>query len=215
MTRGPGTRSPDRPGVAEGLRSGMLLSSGLALVIHVTVGLPVLVVWLAALVGGAGLLGAMGGSGGVLGDRRVLRAGLFPALAAVVAYDVSRLLLVELGGFPIHPFGAFPHFGGALVGSGGSETVRWVVGSGFHVINGIAFALAYVVLLGRRGVLTGIGWGLGLELAMIALYPRWLQIAELQLFLTMSVLGHVAYGATLGWTAARAVVRIPSRPATP
>jgi hypothetical protein len=47
-----------RPSVAEVVRSATLLSSGLALVVHITVGLPLVRVWAAAIAGGGAVLPA-------------------------------------------------------------------------------------------------------------------------------------------------------------
>jgi hypothetical protein len=53
--------------------------------------------------------------------------------------------------------------------------------------------------LGTRGWREGILWALGLELAMVAVYPGWLHIgALLEEFVAVSLIGHLAYGSVLG-----------------
>jgi hypothetical protein len=103
-------------------------------------------------------------------------------------------------GFDLHvsPFKALPFFGNALIGVAPGSTASWVAGTAFHLVNGVSFGVAYTVLAGRRNVLWAVGFGLGLEAFMLTLYPRWLQIEALQEFTQMSLLGHVAYGLSLG-----------------
>jgi hypothetical protein len=138
--------------------------------------------------------------------RRRLRAGAVAGVAALAAYDVSRWVLVEVLGFRLGPFEAFAGFGRALWGAGAQGW--WVTASGVavHVANGLGFAMGYTLLARRPGPASGIAFALGLEVAMVALYPDWLRIQAVDEFLQVSMVGHLAYGATLGW-ASRAVLR--------
>lgn len=131
--------------------------------------------------------------------RGRLRAGLPAAVAALVAYDLSRWTMVEVLGFAFEPFEAFGAFGRAFWGE--AATGWWVGASGvaIHVVNGLGFAIGYTLLAGRRGPLAGILFALGLEAAMVVLYPSWLRIQAVDEFLQVSMVGHVVYGATLGW----------------
>ncbi|MGY6502146.1 MAG: hypothetical protein ACXIVQ_14780 [Acidimicrobiales bacterium] len=140
---------------------------------------------------------------GLAAGRRQLLIGFAAAAVAVIAYDVSRLFLVNVLGFHIDPFKAFPFFGAGLIGQDASNTAHWIAGTVFHFVNGITFGIAYTIWLGRRGVVWGIGYGLGLEAIMIGLYPAWLQIDAMAEFTTVSVFGHIAYGAALGYFAKR------------
>lgn len=135
---------------------------------------------------------------GAYRSSQLVRSGFLAAVPALVAYDLSRLLVSVTLGMEIGPFDAFPHFGSALVGEGAPTVLRWVVGSGFHVINGVTFGIAYALVVRRVGVVTGIAWGLALEAIMLGVYPWWLQIEQLGEFLQLSIIGHVCYGATLG-----------------
>jgi hypothetical protein len=128
----------------------------------------------------------------------LVRAGFVAGVPALLAYDSSRLLVSELAAMEISPFDAFPHFGGALIGQDASETARRVTGAGFHVVNGLSFAVAFAIVFRAKGIVAGIVWGLGLEAAMLGVYPWWLQIEQLGEFVGLSVIGHVSYGATLG-----------------
>jgi hypothetical protein len=98
----------------------------------------------------------------------------------------------------VSPFGAFKMFGELLIGPA-PESVRFAVGTVYHYFNGVSFAIGYCFLLGGRNWKWGIAWGLLLEAAMLTIYPGWLDLeAVMAEFVSMSVLGHVAYGSVLG-----------------
>lgn len=187
------------------------MATGAALVVHILVDVPL---WLSVLmaVGAAGCVLAVAARrhpGGTVVGRQVLLVGLGSAAAALVAYDATRLVVAELAHFEVGPFEAFKHFGNGLLGRQGPPTTAvWVAGSAFHVVNALAFGIAYTVAAGRKGVIAGLVFGLGLELVMLGLYPAWLQIPNLREFTTMSMLGHVAYGVTLGYLAQRGLDRV-------
>ncbi len=145
---------------------------------------------------------------------RRLRAGLPAAVAALLAYDVSRWAVVEVLGLTFAPFEAFGAFGRAFWGEG--ATGWWVEASGIgvHVVNGLGFAIGYTLLAGRRGPLAGVVFALGLEAAMVVLYPPWLRIQAVDEFLQVSMVGHVVYGATLGWVARALLQRAHQRTRT-
>ena len=128
-----------------------------------------------------------------------IRLGVVIGIAATLAYDGSRLALVELTGLHVGPFDALPLFGRALAGTSADPTAALLLGTAYHYLNGVTFAIGYCVLLRRRSWLYGVGWALLLEAAMLAVYPGWLSIdALLPEFTIMSMLGHLAYGTTLG-----------------
>ena len=89
------------------------------------------------------------------------------------------------------------------MGTDASITLQWVVGSAFHFCNGLAFAVAYSYWFAPKGPLAGIAFAMVLEAFMLGLYPGWLKIAEYAPFLTMSLIGHLVYGAVLGVLARR------------
>lgn len=128
-----------------------------------------------------------------------LSTGVIVGILATMAYDTSRWLLVIIGQLDVSPFEAFNLFGKLIIGSQNSATITFIVGLSYHLLNGIAFAIAYCFLLGGRNWKWGILWALGLEAAMLAIYPGWLDLeAVLAEFVAMSILGHVAYGSVLG-----------------
>lgn len=132
--------------------------------------------------------------------RRV-RIGLLAGLSATLAYDAARYGLVALLSWSIEPFHVWSLFGEALIGSGASGQAQFAVGTVYHFANGLGFAVAFVLIVRRPNWRLGVLWGLALELAMALLYPSWLRMEQLQKFITMSVLGHIVYGATLGQVA--------------
>lgn len=182
------------------------VGSGACLVVTLATGAPL---WLGLLgvIGAASFLGAYRWAHLDDAGRRDLlarlRAGVLAGLLATLAYDAVRWLLVLVGRLDLSPFGAFPLFGELLVGPA-PLALRVLLGALYHLVNGVSFAVAFCLLLGGRDWRLGILWGLGLEAAMLAVYPGWLELdAVLAEFVTMSFLGHVAFGAVLGRVSAR------------
>lgn len=139
--------------------------------------------------------------------RRAVTVGLVVGVAAVVAYDVSRFALVALFSLDADPWEALPLFGELLTGRDADTNLARSVGFLFHVANGVGFAVAYTIVLGRRGPVFGVGWALLLEAATLTFYPGWLDIRAIQEFATVSMVGHLCYGLTLGIGAARLLDR--------
>jgi len=139
-------------------------------------------------------------------------------LVATLLYDGSRTLLSQLDSSPYQPFEVLSVFGRALLGGGVSAEAALAAGLAFHFLNGVSFGLAYVFILGRqavksptRALATGITWGLFLETFQLTLYPGWLNIAAYREFVTISFLGHVVYGATLGLMSRKLLAGLESR----
>lgn len=178
------------------------LGSGVSLVFAIVFGAPLawsLLLLAAAAVSLVGFRWSHSDAASRLHLRRRLSTGLVAGLAATAAYDVSRLALVQVGGLRVSPFKALPLFGQLLVGVDSPPSVALFAGAAYHLLNGVAFATAYCLLLGGRDWRLGILWALGLEAAMLAVYPGWLDLGNvLGEFAAMSILGHVAYGAVLG-----------------
>lgn len=168
-------------------------------------------VWLIlAAVGGPSLaVGVVGWNAASDDTRAWIRhraaVGLVAGIVGLAAYDAARWIIVLVGGLSVNPFEALPVFGGLLVGEDASATARWIAGSGYHVFNGLGFAVFFAVLLGRRGPLAGIAWALVLEVAMLAVYPGWLDIRARAEFTVVSMSGHVAYGAAIGLVCRRRI----------
>lgn len=187
----------------------VFLASGAALVTHLVTGAPLALVLAGLVAVGSLTVARLVWAEPDARQRWMTRVGVGVAAGVVstVAYDVSRWALVELGGMHLSPFKAFPLFGEALIGADAGSAPAQAAGIVFHLLNGIAFGVAYTVWFGHRGVWWGVAFALGLEAFMLALYPGWLDIRSIREFTQISVLGHVAYGVTLGWTARRLLDR--------
>ncbi len=129
---------------------------------------------------------------------RRARAGLVAGLAATVAYDGSRWIAVNVLHDTFWPFDIYPIFGQAIIGMGHGFGVITAIGVLYHYTNGLCFGVAYAIILGTRGWWTGVFWALGLETLMLAVYPGWLHPRAFDEFVSISLLGHLVYGATLG-----------------
>lgn len=135
----------------------------------------------------------------------IARAGMTAGLGATLIYDLTRAILSQLDPSPFDPFGAIRIFGTLLVGSSATLPLIMTAGILLHIVNGTCFGLSYAALFGRDGqrttssaVVTGVSWGLFLELFQATLYPQWLRVAALSEFLVISALSHVAFGLSLG-----------------
>jgi hypothetical protein len=133
--------------------------------------------------------------------------GVRAGAAATVAYDVTRYVVVKAFGLSVNPFAALPLFGQLLLSHTGSTPATVATGIAYHVTNGVGFGTAYAVVLADRGMPAGIAWALVLEAAMLTFYPGWLDVRAIGELFSMTLLGHVAYGAVLGWLSRRLVVR--------
>jgi hypothetical protein len=136
---------------------------------------------------------------------RTVAAGIGVGLSATLLYDLAKTLLSQLDPSPFDPFHVIAVFGALIVGADADPVLLTAAGTAFHLVNGTSFGVAYLFLFARdgrttlrRALLTGVGWGLFLETFQLTLYPGWLDIRLYQEFATISALGHVVYGATLG-----------------
>jgi len=135
-------------------------------------------------------------------SRRV-RLGLLAGLAATAAYDAVRYLAVAVTSWSVRPFQVFALFEQLLVGRDAPAGVQYLAGTGFHLLNGLGFAVGYAMVVRRPGVVSAVVWALVLEAFTVALYPPWLGLTAVGEFVSVSLLGHLAYGATLGLATAR------------
>lgn len=127
--------------------------------------------------------------------RRRAAAGLIAGLLGVAAYDVARVLLVQVLHYQLDPFGTWPIFGQLIIG-GDKGTAQWIVGTGYHYLNGVMFAVARCMLLPGRLWLFGVAWALGLEAFTLTFYPGWLNLHDivLQEFTVVSMGGILRTG---------------------
>ena len=128
-------------------------------------------------------------------------------LVGIVAYDTIRLVMVKVFHYRFWPFDILRIFGQALIGPNASHVMQTAAGVLFHATNGIAFGIAFVMICRRPTIWWGILWGLFLECCMVSLYPGWLHVKFMQEFLSVSIVGHLAFGLTLGGIAQRYLSR--------
>jgi hypothetical protein len=129
-----------------------------------------------------------------------LLAGLLAGLPATGAYDLVRLLVVRVGHLAIWPFDTLPLFGQAILGPGRPPGIVLAVGVCYHYLNGACFSAAYSLLFRHRLFVAGVAWAMGLEIAMLVVYPRWLPALGPVLgeFTVVSLAGHTAFGTVIG-----------------
>jgi hypothetical protein len=136
--------------------------------------------------------------------RRRASVGVWAGLLGTLAYDGSRILLVRLADLPYRPFEALPLFGRLLAGASVSDNAALAVGTLYHYLNGVSFAVAYTFIFAGRRWIFGLLWALGLEVLMLAVYPTWLDLRAVRSeFTVVSSIGHLAYGAVIGIFAQR------------
>lgn len=110
-------------------------------------------------------------------------------------------------------------FGTLIVGVAAPAPWIWAAGVAFHLLNGIAFAMAYAEFLGttaarsvRWALVTGMLWGVGLETFQLVIFPGWLSIGFVAEFATISFASHLVYGATLATVVRRRELAARLRP---
>src|SRR6266511_394953 len=131
---------------------------------------------------------------------RSLKTGLISGSFATVSYDTTKFALSQWNPSPYNPFEVIRVFGILLVGSATPEAIVYSAGTAFHLVNGISFGIAFCLLFGHHGIGAGIAWGIFLEVFQLTLYPGWLDIRFYQEFVQISALGHLVYGAVLGFS---------------
>jgi hypothetical protein len=130
--------------------------------------------------------------------------GALYGLAATVIYDLIRPLLKWIFQFQYPPFRAMTIFGTLITGLAPEDPVSQIAGWTYHFWNGISFGMMYVLIWPRGGWISGLAWGLGLQLLMMIVYPSFLN-ARLSDpgFLTMGIVGHSFWGVVLGYLVRR------------
>lgn len=189
------------PTVAQRILAVAFLSSGAALVTYIVAGISLAAgLALAAALLMAAWLWTWRAAGSLVRPvlLRVTVVGLVAGVAATGAYDASKFALSHYDASVYNPFAVLPIFGAAIVGSAAPATAQNLAGWAYHVLNGATFGAAFALLVPRRGIVTGILWGLFLEAFQLALFPGWLGITAYTEFAQVSALSHVAYGTSLG-----------------
>lgn len=130
---------------------------------------------------------------------RAIVIGAAAGLIATLVYDAVRPVLVYAMGSRYDPFRAIPLFGQLITGLAPTDQRALLAGWAYHFWNGVSFGVIYALVRPMGGWKTGLAWGLGLQLLMMAAYPRLLQ-ARLDdpAFMATGIIGHSFWGAALG-----------------
>jgi hypothetical protein len=145
---------------------------------------------------------------------RTAGTGALAGVLATVAYDVTKFGLSHLEASTYDPFAVLRTFGVVIAGPATPVGAAYAIGAVYHTLNGVAFGVAFAFLLGRRGLLAGVVWGLFLEAFQLTLFPGWLNVQAFQEVAQISALSHLVYGAVLGhlchrWLDERPNARLP------
>jgi hypothetical protein len=130
-----------------------------------------------------------------------VRGGLLAGVLGLLAYDLVRLLVLSTHLVPFNPFRPIEVFGLLILDRYQDSLTTKLVGWLFHTWNGLSFALMYTLAFGRGRIAWAMAWALLLETAMLATYPSLFHVVLAWPFVTISLIGHLAYGAAIGWAA--------------
>ncbi len=129
----------------------------------------------------------------------IIRMGLLAGIAATAGYDIIRLLIVTIFHFTIRPFDTFKFFGQIIMDKPISNQTAYTIGFLYHLLNGITFSIAFFIVFNGKHWLYGILWAFVLELMMLVVYPRFLNIQSvMEEFTIVSCSGHTVYGSIIG-----------------
>ena len=130
---------------------------------------------------------------------KTVRIGLVAGIFASAGYDGIRWLIVSIFHFTIRPFDTFKFFGQMILNPAVDPALAYTVGFFYHLVNGITFGIAYFILFNGRHWLYGVAWAFVLEVLMLCVYPKFLNMQSvLQEFTIVSCSGHFVYGIILG-----------------
>jgi hypothetical protein len=139
-----------------------------------------------------------------------LRAGIIAGLLGLIAYDVVRFGIYQSGVIEFYPFHALPRLGSLITGVPPEATPAIFAGWLYHIWNGFNFAIIYALVAGAAMWYWGVAWAMLLEIGMLATYPTFLAVRDDWAFRTVSLIGHIVYGITIGVTVRR-LGRTPAR----
>lgn len=129
--------------------------------------------------------------------RRVVRVGAVAGLVGTLAYDLFRVPFVF--GLGMRLLSPIESYGVLLLGAGGSSGLTDVAGWGYHVLNGMAFSVAYAVVLRGRHWGFGVAWALVLESgAVFSPFASAYALDGKYAAIALAYLAHVPYGIAVG-----------------
>lgn len=143
-----------------------------------------------------------------------LRLGLVAGLVSTLAYDGVRLVIQAAPIFDYSAFRSIRIFGSWIADQPESAVAAQAAGWTYHFWNGVAFAIIFLLIFGRRPWYYGLAYGLVMELCMLGLFPFFLRVTDEVGFIVISLIGHAVYGAVLGLLAQRYALEWPGRRST-
>jgi hypothetical protein len=132
-----------------------------------------------------------------------LVAGVGAGIAATAVYDVARLAMVRSGLFDYNPFISHGIFGHLITGRPTDDPVALAAGWAYHLWNGVGIAVMYTLIAGRAHAKYAVGWAMAMEAAWLVTVPSVINVKPHVQLVVVSIIGHLAYGAALGWAARR------------
>ena len=132
-----------------------------------------------------------------------LWVGLWAGLVATVVYDGVRYLVQHAHLFGYSGFVPILMFGGWITGRPMTSVAAKIAGWSYHYWNGATFGVIYTLAAGRTAWWWGVGYGVLMECCMLGLFPMFLKINNTFDFVAISMIGHLFYGATLGFLSQR------------
>jgi hypothetical protein len=134
---------------------------------------------------------------------RRFSAGAVAGITGLLAYDLVRLTVYSSHLLDYYPFHAIPILGSLITGQPATAVSSVLAGWLYHIWNGFSFAIIYALLAGPAHWWWGVAWAMLLEIGMLLSYPSFLAIQASASFVTVSLIGHAAYGVALGVTVRR------------
>jgi hypothetical protein len=178
------------------------LSSGMALIFSLAFSVPlsiILIVFLVLVVTVISLRILSTDHSTRIMIKRQLEIGFIAGLAATTGYDLSRAIVTIVFDLNFAPFKTWPIFGQLIIGEHNNRFFVLLAGFAYHLLNGIAFSIAFCLFMGGRNWKYGLVWAFGLEVVMLLVYPIWLDLSKIiGEFTIVSIIGHTCYGLILG-----------------
>lgn len=128
-----------------------------------------------------------------------LKLGLTAGLLATLVYDGVRITAMATNLFSYDAFYAIRVFGSWISHQPRGSAAAIVTGWLYHFWNGLTFGVLFTLTFGRpRTWVYGLVYGIVMEIIMLGLFPVFLDIKDPTGFVVISLIGHSAFGATLG-----------------
>jgi hypothetical protein len=128
-----------------------------------------------------------------------LLVGFWAGFVASLAYDGVRYFVERAHLFGYNGFVPILMFGSWITGYPLHSVPAKIAGWTYHYWNGATFGVVYALAAGRRKWWWGLAYGVLMECCMLGLFPLFLRVTNRVDFIAVSMIGHLAYGGTLGW----------------